>query len=174
MRNKVLWILAAAFLNAGIAVVGRGSFSHTFAVLAAGIYIGFAALILAGCGYVFGQRFAWVRLIGRIALVVFVLTESLLISLIPGRLLANRDIAMAKTYCESLIPVIDRYRQEHGAYPLVLATVVQGGDVPHPLRRGRFYWSDGKTYSFDIGDPRGMMNNFVGYSNQTRRWSNWH
>jgi len=36
-----------------------------------------------------------------------------------------------------------------------------------------FYWSDGLTYGFNFGDPRGMMN-FVGYNSQTRQWDEWH
>ena len=109
----------------------------------------------------------------RIAVGVFVLTASLIISLIPGKALAKHDIAAASTYCESLIPSIDRYRQEHGVYPLEIATVAQGEDMPRLLRNTRFYWSEGPAYGFNFGDPRGMMN-FVGYNSHTRLWDEWH
>jgi hypothetical protein len=173
MRKTVLWITVAALLNGGLAVIGRGGVIHTLSVLAVGIYIGLPALIVVGCGFGFGDRFAWVRKMGRIALVVLVLTESLFISLIPGRILLKHDIAAAKTYCESLIPVIDKYRREHGVYPSVLGTVQQNREVPRLLRDRVFYWSDGKVYGFDFSDPRGFMN-FVGYRSETRNWFNWH
>ena len=169
--RTILLILASvsALLNAGMVILGRGSWLHTVAVLAAGIYVGLPALFLGGCGYLVGYR----KDVARIAVAVFVLTTSLVISLIPGRALVKHDIAAARTYCESLMPGIDRYRQEHGVYPLTIAVVAHGENMPRLLRNTSFYWSDGLTYGFNFGDPRGMMN-FAGYNSQTRQWDEWH
>ena len=109
MRNTMLLKLAlvSALLNAGMVILGRGSWLHTVAVLFGGIYVGLPALFLGGCGYLTGYR----KDVARIAVAVFVLTASLVISLIPGRVLVKHDIAAARAYCESLMPGIDRYRQ---------------------------------------------------------------
>ena len=173
MRYTALLILVSALLNAGMMVAGRGGFIHTVAVLAAGIYVGLPALIMVGCGYLLGNRFSWARQVMRIAVVVFVLSASFFISLIPGRALVKHDIVAAKTYCESLIPAIDKYRRQNGVYPLEISTVAQDKVVPRLLRSTRFYWSDGQTYRFNFGDPRGMMN-FVGYNSLTLHWEEWH
>jgi hypothetical protein len=103
---------------------------------------------------------------------VAVISASTLISLLPGNALAKRDIAAAKTYCESLIPEIDAYQRAHGAYPLDISLITRSSDVPRLLRGFRYYLSDGSEFSMSFVDPRGIMN-FIGYNSHVRTWSEW-
>ena len=44
------------------------------------------------------------------------------------------------------------------------------GEVPRLLRGSQCYYSsDGSEFTFNLTDPRGMMN-FIGYNSRTRRW----
>jgi hypothetical protein len=172
MRTKVPLILIPVLLNAGLLILARGSWLHAVLVLAAIIYVGLPALLLSACGYLLGDRFSWGKDLAITGIAVFVLMASLAVSLIPGYALVTHDIAAARTFCEALIPRIELYHQEHGAYPLEIAVVMRDEGVPYLLRKGRFYWSDGQVYRLDFGDPRGIMNG-IGYMSQTGQWHEW-
>lgn len=172
-------VLASALLNGVALAAGRGSFIHWFAVMVIATYVGVPALVIGACSYFLRNRFLFAQRLARVAALVAVVSASTLVSLIPGRELVKGDIAAAKKYCESLIPEIDEYQRAHGAYPLDISLIPQSGEVPRLLRgsqsRGEFcqYWSDGSEFSFNFGDPRGIMN-FIGYNSHVRRWSEWH
>ena len=172
-RNSWLVVVASALLNGVAIVAGRGSFYHLLAVLGAAIYVGVPALIGFVCSRLVRERVPLARRLAPVAGAVALVSASTLLSLVPGAAVARRDIAAARSYCESLIPAIDEYQRTHGAFPSNIVFVAKDREVPRLLRGVTYYWSDGTEFTINFGDPRGMMN-FIGYNSETRRWSEWH
>ena len=174
MRANVFFaVLASALVNAVAIAAGRGSFAHYLAVFALGIYVGVPAAVICLCSWLVRDRFPFAGRMARGAGLVACVSASALLSLVPGTALAKRDIAAARSYCDSLIPAIDQYQRTHGVFPSNIVFVAKDREVPRLLRGVTYYWSDGNEFIINFGDPRGMMN-FIGYSSETRRWSEWH
>jgi hypothetical protein len=174
MRTRILLaLLGSAVLNGVALAVGRGGFLHVVAVLGCALYVGVPALAVWTCAYALENRFRLAGRIARVAMLVASVSVSTLLSLLPGREMAKRDIATAKAYCDSLISQIEQHHQTRGVYPPDLAPFWRQGDGPHLVRHSLHYWSDGAQYTFTFSDPRGMMN-FVSYRSSDRSWAEWH
>jgi hypothetical protein len=137
------------------------------------IYVGAPALVIAAGAYCLRHRYGFARRLASFGALVMLVSASSVASLAAGGVLADRDIAAAKEYCQPLIAAVEAYHAEHGAYPADVSDILGNRVTPRLLRGHRFYWSNGVTFEMTFGDPRGMMN-FIGYNSETHRWSEWH
>jgi hypothetical protein len=172
LRIICLGIVASAFVNGALLLVGRGGFGHWFLAMVIALYLGMPGILIGGSIFGLGYRSRLARRIGQVIALAGAVCISAPISLAPGRWMVQHDIAAAERYCDALILQVDDYKREHGSYPHNLSPIRRDPDVPH-LARSLSYWSDGSAFRFDMGDPRGIMN-FVGYSSADRRWREWH
>jgi hypothetical protein len=162
-----LGIVASAVVNSALLLVGRGGFGHSFVTMVIAVYLGIPLIVI---GWIVVGPVA--RRSGQITALAGAVCISGVISLAPGRWMAQHDIAAAKRYCDALILQVDEYEREHGSYPHDLSLLRRDPDVPH-LARSLSYWSDGSGFGFDMGDPRGIMN-FISYTSANRQWREWH
>jgi hypothetical protein len=165
-------VIASAVLNALAVFVGRGSFVHMLAVAVVTLYIAGPALVVAACAFLLRKRVAAARGLAYGAAIAACALASTLVSLWPGREIAKHDIEVAETRCESLIPPIEDFQRVRGVYPSAIATMTERPDMRR-IGQDCQYWSDGSSFHFNLGDPRGIMN-FIGFDSRTRRWSEWH
>ena len=165
-------MVASVLVNAALLLVGRGGFIHWFSAMVIALDLGIPGVLIGGSVYAVGYRFRLARRIGRVIALVGAVCVSGLISLAPGQWVVRHDIAAAERYCDALILQVDDHKRDHGSYPRDLSLLRRDPDVPR-LARSMHYWSDGSTFGFDLGDPRGIMS-FIGYSSTTRRWREWH
>lgn len=165
-------VIASAVLNALAVFVGRGSFVHMLAVAVVTLYIAGPALVVAACAFLLRKRVAAARGLAHGAAIAACALASTLVSLWPGREIAKHDIEVAETRCESLIPPIEDFQRVRGVYPSAIATMTERPDMRR-IGQDCQYWSDGSSFHFNLGDPRGIMN-FIGFDSRTRRWSEWH
>jgi len=77
----------------------------------------------------------------------------------------------AQAFCEALVPRLEQVRSETGSYPRDVSEALGGQRPPGPLG-SRFYWSDGTSFSFTIGDPGTIMGG-VEYTSQSGGWYRW-
>jgi hypothetical protein len=160
-----LGLVASAVVNSALLLDGRGGLRHWFfavAIAALGIPLIVIGWIVVG---------PVARRSGQVITLAGAVCISGLISLAPGRWMAQHEIAAAKRYCEALILQVDEYEREHGSYPHDLLLLRRDPNVPH-LARSLSYWADGSGYVFRMVDPRGTMN-FIGYSSMDRQWTEW-
>ena len=75
----------------------------------------------------------------------------------------------AKAYPARVAPFLEQYRAEHGYYPASLNQLPSYPRVPHLLRGGHHYRSDGHQYSFDFSQPGGLINSW-NYNSETHTW----
>ncbi len=108
---------------------------------------------------------------GRLILVlsvVFVCALGVTASPIIGVLQA-RAVLAAKEYPAQVAPLLDAYRQAHGAYPMDLDKLPQKPRVPRLLRGPNRYRSDGQHYSFWFPKPGGLIDTWH-YDSETHSW----
>jgi hypothetical protein len=171
MKRMIVGIaLASVVLNGVALLAGRGSWGHGLLVLGIAIYIAAPALVGAMLAFCFRHRWRFARRVALIAGAVAVVSASLPLSLIPSGAIANRDIAAAKEYCETVFPAIEQYRRMNGVYPRDLSVIQRSPQVPRLMRRFPWYWSDGSRFEIFLIDPRGLMS-FISYDSQTGRWT---
>lgn len=82
----------------------------------------------------------------------------------------DRAVTAAKAYPERVAPLLEAYRQAHGAYPDSLDQLPTKPVVPRLLRRMYGYRSDGGRYSFSFPVPGGMIDSWD-YDSDTKEWS---
>ncbi|MBI4879670.1 MAG: hypothetical protein HY812_08440 [Planctomycetes bacterium] len=81
------------------------------------------------------------------------------------------DLAL-RQYCESLIPRLEVYRAEHGAYPDALADAGIDPEMPWPCVFRDVDYDGGQTISFFIEDPSVLF--FIGgWSFESGEWHYW-
>jgi hypothetical protein len=81
----------------------------------------------------------------------------------------ERAVAAAKAYPDSVVPLLEAYRDVHGAYPTSLDQVHAAPPLPRLLRSRWGYHSDGKAFTFSFPQP-GM---FGGWQYHSERMV-WH
>lgn len=177
MRAALLLLVVAlagsALLNLALVALGRGSFGQGLLVILL-VYIAATAAILGIVAIarprVIGSGARW---IGRSAIAFAFVLASTLVSLPLGGRVHDRDVAEAKAYCEALVPRLEAYRRQHGAYP---STIELLGDLPRtPLLLQRYPYyrysiAQDSTYYFTFSDPAEMMGSH-GYSSQSGTWA---
>ena len=142
---------------------GRGSTEHLTLVLLPALLIG-PVMAIASVGLwllalrpiqdTARNRFRWASaLAAGLTAVAFVAAPSYL----PGRLLNQGDIRAARSYCMMLVPRLEAYRQEQGAYPPDVRELMQDEwPVPRLLQTDEpFYRPVGAAYEFVFKDPSG-------------------
>src|SRR4029450_16570 len=101
MRHMVaMGVVAAVLLNVVAAFLGRGSFLHGILVFALLIYVGAPALVIAAGAYCLRHRYGFARRLAAFGALVMLVSASSVASLAAGGVLADRDIAAAKEYCQ--------------------------------------------------------------------------
>ncbi len=176
MRNSLLIAAGAAIaLNILATFIGRGSFLHVVSMLGLAVWVVGPMLLSAAVVMVVAAKLRE-RKYFRVAYVLFLgllVLGSLSISAYFGHFVRERDIAHAKRYCESLVPALDRHKNQHGQFPVSLDSTGRSGGVPRLLRGKSFYTSDGEEFRFEFGDPGALMA-FVAYNSNQRAWYTWH
>ncbi len=81
----------------------------------------------------------------------------------------KRALAEAKAYPALIGPLLEAYRQKHGAYPTCLDQLPTKPALPLLLRAPYSYRSDGTSYSFSFLVP-GFGLDTWDYDSITRRW----
>ncbi len=177
MMTKKIGILAviAVVVNCLLTFYFRGSFGHYIFVLIGCLYVVLPLLILTGILFCvsFLEPKGRLRRVSINFFLVSLLLGSTVVSVIIGIQLTRHDIAEAKSFCEELVPELDIYQLEHGAYPKSIETLVGNRKLPVILRRvGAFYHSDGDNFSFNFMDPSKLMVGFEFWS-ERRQWHRW-
>jgi hypothetical protein len=159
---------AVVLLNGALIVWFRGDAMQFVAVVMIVLLVGAPAALVA---WVTKQTRSRLASVAIFATWVAVVALSSLLSLMPGRWLANQEVAAAKHYCEQLAGTLDAYRRDHGAFPATLVGLPTS-DAPE-LARIISYWSDGQTFTIDMADPRWLLSR-QRYQSIDRRWQEWH
>jgi hypothetical protein len=89
---------------------------------------------------------------------------------IPGNhFVYQRAEAAAKAYPARVEPLLEAYRQAHGAYPSSLDQLSDKPRVPRLLRTSYGYRSDGSSYTFCFHKPGGLIDTW-NYDSTTKKW----
>ncbi len=159
------WLCAgsalAVLLFVGMAHAGRGSIGHLVLAFLA-IHAGAFAFLLGLSAAAVGLQTLSTELERRalaVAGAAFALTLALAgaaLSAFPGVALSRSELDAAFAHCESLVPLLEAHRAEHGAYPAALDELDGFADVPPPPRRlrrwKRFYWGGVERFQLTFPD----------------------
>lgn len=156
-------VLLAALL--GIAIRIMDPFLMFFFVIALFI-IGTPLLIIVVAFFVRAmcdkkaRRPSFVTLLGAIGLACLVG-----VAVPANRYFHERDVDAAKAYPDAVAPLLEAYRQTHGAYPKSLDLLPSQPSLPRLyLRPGGGFQSDGKKYYFTFPQPGGLIDVWTYYS----------
>jgi len=164
---------ASVALNAGLILIGRGSFAGQLIALGIAVYLGLPILIASALSFIPRQRSRILAVLSRVALWAGLVALSAAVSLPIGAMVLRSDVATAKRYCEDLVPGLDAYKRAHGRYPKAIDTFTVPAGTPRLLRPYPFYTSDGASFSFWFANPGGLMDGCA-YDSNHREWSEWH
>jgi K+ transporter len=142
----------------------------TFISFVASFFIGLPLFIICVIYLLIANRISNARFINGAwtGITVALVICSTLLSIPIGNRLLDHDIHKAKTFCESLIPLIEQSKTQDAVYPQYI-TAVLGNRNPPRLLGPSFYWSDGTNFTFVISDPSTLMGGFE-WSSQVRDW----
>lgn len=79
----------------------------------------------------------------------------------------------AKAFCQSLIPLLEEYKNTHGAYPPKITDMIPPTTkLPMYLRRQEFYYSDSNDFSFGWVDSPGIpyCSGVAAYRHASTNW----
>ena len=173
MRVARIVVGASVALNAGLVLIGRGSFAGQLIALGIAVYLGLPILIASALSFIPRQRSRILAVLARVALWAGLVALSAAVSLPIGAMVLRSDVATAKRYCEDLVPGLDAYKRAHGRYPEKIDAVNVPGGTPRLLRLYPFYSSDGESFSFSFSNPGALMN-WYAYDSKRGKWSEWH
>jgi hypothetical protein len=167
MKTFAIIALGAAILSAFIL---RGSFGHTIATLAIGVYIGVPLFLLMGIWLLVGfKRSGGVpQGLKKLFLGSMIIGISLAISYGMGKVLHDSEIRRTHDYVATIVPRLDKYRSEHGRYPESLS-VFSDTRPPRLLREPHGYRAEADSYRFEYWDAAGMMDGYC-FDSSTREW----
>jgi hypothetical protein len=81
---------------------------------------------------------------------------------------------VAKQFCESLIPQIERARAQNGQYPAQADPAWWAGQsVPPLIRTERFYFVRGSSFRFWFQNDSWVFDNVWDFSSGSRTWSSY-
>lgn len=86
-----------------------------------------------------------------------------------NRFIQDSAVSAAKAYPDLIAPLLEEYRQQHGAYPSSLDQLPSHPRIPRLLRSSYGYRSDGQHYTFTFSQPGGMIDVWD-YSSETHMW----
>jgi hypothetical protein len=88
-----------------------------------------------------------------------------------GRLLQRRDVRRARSFRESLVPLLETHMERHGGYPKSIGEVwPRERPLPRLLRDQRSYWPDGASFRFEFEVPDGFLGAVHVYDGRSGRW----
>ena len=92
------------------------------------------------------------------------------LSLPIGSWVGDRDMKAAKAYCESLLPALEAYHDEHDCYPteVTLAELIVDRE-PYLLRNRQYYHGQCSGFSFQILDPGAILGSWW-LDGESRQW----
>ena len=172
---------AAAFATAFLgALIGRGSMLHAFVVIPAALL--FLALLVLSSFWgleVLARRSSGRAVAREVRSIVWMLSLTFVVagvvaSPFVGILLRKFDVARAKRFGEEMLPLLERYREEHGAYPDSLSDITDVSRAPRLVREGeltyRHYW---RGYEFELSVAQGFGIAGWNLSSSDRQWRYW-
>jgi hypothetical protein len=178
-----IFALLALPVSVAAVYLGRGSVEHFMLAVAPALL---AAPLLAIWGIALWVvtlrvddpalkgRMQWIGAIMLGLSQLFVLVAP---SYLPGLLLNQRDVHAAQSYCETLMPRLESYREANGAYPdSVESLLPKDRPVPRLLRKTEFYRPIGAGFEFAFQDPSPLIGGHTYFSSDRRpggRWEHW-
>jgi hypothetical protein len=171
---KYLWwvvvaLVISAVLNTIAVMVGRGSYEHITLVLYGILLVGFPTFVASLILMIMGQKRWNLFFAGYVLNLVSLVVCLMIASGFIGLFVASRDVKDAKAYCESLVPRLEKYKDDKGEYPEQIDEIVSRGTEPEMFLGKPFYMKVGKGYSFEFRHPSKKME-VVGYSSWRGTW----
>jgi hypothetical protein len=156
--KKLWWVAVAIFVSAVLNTLavkyGRGSYRHTMLVLQGMLFVGLplfiASFVLMVVGYYKRPK---VFLAGYALNLASLVTGLMLVSACIGMFIAASDVKDAKAYCQGLVGLLEKYKQDTGNYPQRIDAVAGGEDEPLLLKGRSFYKLQSEGYVLEFGDP---------------------
>jgi len=127
-----------------------------------------AAIMLAILLFAAVSR-SWLRPPLLLLSVVLAVTCLMWLTLPINGFIRQNAVIAAKAYPERIAPLLEQYREQHGAYPSNLDQLPSRPHIPRLLRSSHGYRSDGQHYTFTFPQPGGMIDVWD-YSSETRSW----
>ena len=95
-------------------------------------------------------------------------------SLFAWRARVQRQVGDAKSFCESLLPMIEQARSGSGYYPTD-ADARWWGERPVPvlIRTQNLYYSDGKIFVLSFRDPSAFWDDTWAFDSRWVKWLNY-
>lgn len=88
-----------------------------------------------------------------------------------GKQVSNYQIQKTQAYCESLIPLIEEYKQVNGEYPETLDDFLPPETkLPSLLQSRSFYVKTGDAFNFAFIEPDSFINRTYIYDSTTKLW----
>ena len=84
----------------------------------------------------------------------------------------TKEATKAKTFCESLIPHLEEFKQKHGYYPSKINTNwFKGQKLPQLIRPEDFYiYVTSNRYELHYKNPAIYYDNVFGYDSEQKIW----
>jgi len=179
--KPIFWFWVGVFallVSVASAAIARGDFQYFVIVFGGFLFVALPAAIVGVSFRTIGRKIRCVGLEST-GLLFLSLSFSLLLQLLGlffADQFARADIRKAKVFCESLVPKIEAWKQEHGNYPATIESVF-AKDVRLPrLTRNvdsngiGFYQGTSTNYCFFLHDPGSIFSGWL-YFSETRTWS---
>lgn len=163
-------LAAAVLAGIGAGLLFRGTFEQNVIVMLILFWIGIPVFLLLG-GWALASRLRkrpvpkWIATLGIIGVS---LTVCLIISLIVGKSVHQREIQEAHDYIDGVVPKLEAFHDEHGRYPAHL----EEADLPSPpalLAESHSYYGDESHFRFEFLDHASIMRGFS-FDSESREW----
>ena len=175
--QRYIWmvIISLCFMVV-LTFLGRGSFLHSLIVFSIVAYIAIPSIIICVLAKLIA-KFWRPMLMRKIQLIGFWLVGiSLfqLLSLATGDILNDQDIKKAQQFCESLMPLLDSYKQEAGDYPESIAKIIpEDCKIPRILKSGDYYYKGDSSFTFSFDNPQAFLFGGYEYDSIDKKWKEW-
>jgi hypothetical protein len=161
-------IVVAAIVCGALAWWHRGEFLGLVVIVALFVPAGAVCALATGVWFVSSRSRTKSRDANCVVAVCIVLAVALG-SLIPGDVIGSIDLVRAEDWAVDLAPKIERYREQHSAYPASLDEVTNFEDAPRLARRGELSYHAGVD-RFYLYLPFGFMDG-IHWSSAERVWT---
>jgi hypothetical protein len=173
---KKLWWAAVALaisiiLNSIGVKVGRGSYEYIMLVVKGILFIGVPAFAGGLALMVAGREKRWGLFLAGYALnLISLIIGMMIISAFVGLFVASNDVKSAKAYCQTLVPRLEKYKEDVGTYPDDIGRVSAREHEPLLLKRSQFYIPQADGYVMEFRDPSTERRMFE-YRSWTGQWT---
>jgi hypothetical protein len=161
-------------VSAVIIFWGRGRFHRELFFFSLVVLVG---IPLFGVSFI-GTIAAWItgkrqiRSVFLKSIVASLVFIALSIPLYLAYYVADDDAEAAKSFCEDLVPALERIKNEEGRYPETIDALIAGKELPDYLKDTAFYSTDGASFDFMVIDQSSMMGGWT-YYNTRPVWEDW-